>query len=140
MGEPKRINPPSLFCVSNFFKYILGNLFVQFIHFSQRDIYIILHDGYLPFKVLNKLAHSSSIDYTHTVHEISVYAILVAQGPVGTRGRGGVDEGALCLQDPIRSSTFIRRGADTLPVMVVNIHYRPLPAVPLSRLIYETSL
>src|SRR5713101_8331334 len=25
-------------------------------------------------------------------------------------------------QDPIRSSTFIRRGADTLPVLVVNIH------------------
>src|SRR6266853_6059843 len=41
----------------------------------------------------------------------------------------------LSLQDPMRSSTFIRRGADTLPVLVVNIHYRPLPAVPLSRLI-----
>ena len=38
----------------------------------------------------------------------------------------------LSLQDPIRSSTFIRIGADTFPVLVVNIHYRPLPDVPIS--------
>src|SRR6266851_5436714 len=51
-------------------------------------------------KSLNKLAHSSSIDYTHTVHEVSVdaihsifksealreYQLLAAQGAVGTRG------------------------------------------------------
>src|SRR5229473_4408173 len=72
-------------------------------------------------------------------------------GSCRDKGRGGVDEGALylswlgcdlfaprsphwsalppgqapgplSLQDPIRSSTFIRIGADTLPVLVVNIH------------------
>src|SRR5713101_2787314 len=79
------------------------------------------------------------------------------------KGRGGVDEGALCLswlgcdlgalrnpkgsrchqdkhkaptlphirplslQDPFRSSPFIGIGADTLPVLVVNIYYRRWP-------------